>query len=339
MVLNEIIILEFEKLIEQIKHEIDNSVDKKEKQVNSFRLRQIQNVLNIIKKYPTKIKSGEELKEIKGVGKNSIDRINEILKKGKLKEIKLKKKSKKELEYIENLEKVINIGRQKAIELVRDNNIKSIEELKEAHKSGKIILNDKILLGLKYFDKFKQNIPREEITKTELFLKEELLKIDKELFLIVCGSYRRLKKTSNDIDILITHPKIKTLSQLKNSKINYLVEFVLHLKSIKFLKDDLTDKNYTNKYMGFSKYKKNPIRRIDIRYVPTESYYSALLYFTGSGNFNKKMRELAISLGYKLNEYGLFKIEDDKQIRVKVKSEKEIFYKLGMEYLDPEDRL
>ena len=84
--------------------------------------------------------------------------------------------------------------------------------------------------------------------------------------------------------------------------------------------------------MGFCKSDK--VRRIDIRYVPYKSYYSALLYFTGSGEFNRNMRTVAISLGYKLNEYGLYKNGK----KIKVKSEKDIFNELGMEYVDPSKR-
>lgn len=345
--INQKIIEEFTKLLEQAKYQADISKDKKEQVSNSFRIRQIKNVLDILKNYPKEITSGEDLKDVAGVGKGSVQRINEILEKGKLSEIKLKSQNKKEMEYIEELEKVINIGRKKAIELVREKNIKSIEDLKKAIKTNKIEVNDKILLGLKYFDKFKQNIPRQEIVETEMFLKSEIKKIDPELFLIICGSFRRLKLTSNDIDVLITHPKVKTFED-KEKNTNYLAKFITHLKKINFLKDDLTDKNYITKYMGFSKYKNNPIRRIDIRYVAYESYYPALLYFTGSGNFNKKMREIAISLGYKLNEYGLYKIVEEtdrfgntvkQEKMVKVDSEKDIFDKLGMDYLDPKDRI
>ena len=40
----------------------------------------------------------------------------------------------------------------------------------------------------------------------------------------------------------------------------------------------MTDKNIETKYMGFSKFKDNPVRRIDIRYVPYSSYHSAIFY-------------------------------------------------------------
>lgn len=334
---NSKIISEFEKLVDFITYQIDNAVDNKEKIINGHRLRQTKNVLSILKKFNKEIKTGDELKNIKGVGKGSILRVKEILKTGKLKEIKLKKTLKKDLEYIEQLEQIINIGRKTAVDLVKKHNIKTIDELKKAHKDKKIELNDKILLGLKYFDKHKTNIPRKETMKIESFLKTTASQVDNKFFMIICGSYRRLKKTSNDIDVLLTHPNIKTMNDLKKKGFNYLRKFVDELKKQKFLLDDLTDKNFIHKYMGFCKFKNNPIRRIDIRFVPNNSYYYSLLYFTGSGNFNKQMREHAINLGFKLNEYGLYDI-NTKESYIAT-SEKDIFDKLGMEYLEPEQRL
>ena len=101
----------------------------------------------------------------------------------------------------------------------------------------------------------------------------------------------------------------------------------------KLLVDDITDKNIKTKYMGFCKYKNNPIRRIDIRFVPFNSYYTALLYFTGSKELNTKMRTKANDLGYKLSEYNLIKKSQNKKI--KINSEYDIFKKLKMEYITP----
>jgi len=84
--------------------------------------------------------------------------------------------------------------------------------------------------------------------------------------------------------------------------------------------------------MGFYKYKENPIRRIDIRFVPYDSYYSALLYFTGSAELNKQMRHIAKTKKLKLSEYGLFKENGEK---IPINNERDIFDKLDMEYLIP----
>ena len=92
--------------------------------------------------------------------------------------------------------------------------------------------------------------------------------------------------------------------------------------------------------MGFCKLKNNPIRRIDIRFFPINSYYTALIHFTGSGELNREMRQKATQLGYKLSEYGLFKILDgeSRYKKIKINSEKDVFDKLNIVYLDPVDR-
>jgi DNA polymerase/3'-5' exonuclease PolX len=152
----------------------------------------------------------------------------------------------------------------------------------------------------------------------------------------ICGSFRREKPTSGDIDVLIT--KLDTSSD-SHDDINHLERFIKRLKKpIKsnnnqpLLADDITDKNYETKYMGFAKYKDNPFRRIDIRYVNHDVYPSAMLYFTGSAELNLKMRKIAKSMKLKLSEYGLTKEDGTK---LKIQSEYDVFKILKIEYLAP----
>lgn len=337
--MNDKIITEFEKLIKQKEHEF-LTAPKAQQIHKSFSLLQTKNALKIIKTFPKEIKSNIELLELQnidGIGKKTIDRIKEILDTDKLSEIKREKQIEKHLDKIQELEQIIGIGPVKAQKFVTEYKIKSIDELIKAHKSGKIDLDHQILLGLKYHNKYKQVIPRSEVLEIDNYIHKICETIDINLFSIICGSYRRGKISSNDVDVLITHPSVKTKKQLISMN-NYLYDLIKKLKQNDFLLDDLTDKNYENKYMGFCRYKDHQIRRIDIRYVPYKSYYTALLYFTGSGDFNKKMREHAITLGYKLSEYGLFKKNGDKFVRLKIQSEKDIFKKLGLEYVTPEER-
>ena len=92
--------------------------------------------------------------------------------------------------------------------------------------------------------------------------------------------------------------------------------------------------------MGLCKYKSNPVRRIDIRFIPLDCYASSLLYFTGSGEFNKNMRTYAIKNGYTLNEYGLYKqIKiNNKKVKIKTNSEEDIFKSLNLNYVEPQFR-
>lgn len=337
--MNKLIISEFEKLTKQIDHDIDNSKNSNERMKNLFRLKQIGNALNIIKNYKQKISSGIQLKDVKGIGKGVISRIDEILGHGKLSEITMQTQDIDISNSIDELKEIYGIGDKMANDLVKNYDIKSVEELVKANKNGDIKLNNNVLVGLKYRKKYKQQIPRSEMQKMETYIQTIAKKINGKLEVRICGSYRREKPFSNDIDCMLAHPSIVSKDDILNKK-NYLHKFIEYLKDEEFIVDSLTSDTVDTKFMGFCQYKKKPIRRIDIRYIPYESYYSALLYFTGSGSFNQAMRKEAKKKGYKLNEYGLFKIKSDDTYKIiKVKSEKDIFKKLGMDYVEPKDRL
>ncbi len=328
--MNEQIINQFKLLIKQIKFDIDFSTGKTQL-INMYRLHSIQQVLKVIEKYPTKIKSSKELANIKGVGKKSLARIDEIIKTGKLSEIKISDDIDTYLNIISKLEDVFGIGRKKAYDLFKKHNIKSIDDLKNKHESGEIELPDNIAKGLKYVGQIKEKIPRSEIDELQKILVQTTLEIDPKLFGVVCGSYRRETLTSNDVDFIIVH----TDSNSKNGT-NYIKEFVTLLKNKKIIIDSLTSEDVPTKYMGICRLNATtPIRRIDIRYMPYESFYSAILYFTGAKDFNRKMRQVALDMGYILNEYGLF---DENKKMFNVSSEKDIFDVLGMEYVTPDKR-
>lgn len=336
---NNLIISQFEKLVDLIKYDMDSAPSRKDSLRHSFRLRQILNVINILKKYPQPIRSGAQLQHLKGIGKGTVSRIDEILATGRLSELS-KKIPSKYLSSVDELEQVYGIGRKTAYTLVTKFHISSVHQLIQKYIDGDIILNDQIAIGLKYYGVYQQNIPRSEISSIDSFLQRYISAHIPLLRTIICGSYRRLKPISNDIDILIVHPHVITLSDLETSHPNYLVKVISLLKNNKFIVDDITFYNYHTKYMGFCKLHKNPVRRIDIRYVPYESFYPALLHFTGSGNFNRKIRSLAIELGYFLNEYGIYKVSpiNNRKLRIPVSSEKDIFLLLGLEFLSPDKR-
>lgn len=346
--MNQIIISEFERYIEYIQNEqepLKKDQKLKEFNQNKFRLSQLSRVLSILKKYPTNITldNYNDLGSIDGIGKGSLEKIKDILENGKLSIIgDFVSSTKDKKNTLNELEEVVGIGRSHALELYRKG-IVSIKDLKEKIKNKEIEVNSKIILGLKYHGKYHTNIPRDEMVLYDHFFNHLIKKINRTMKLDetnkyiveICGSYRREKITSNDIDVLIS--KIGTSKEDK--KINHLEMIVNKLKSpLKsnndkpLLVDSMTDKKIKTKYMGFSKLYDNLVRRIDIRFITFDSHYSALLYFTGSGELNKKMRQIAKDKGYKLSEYGLFDIDGN---MVHVQSERDIFKKLSMEYLPP----
>lgn len=346
--MNKLIIDQFNQLIKQIQAEYLNAQvenDVKEMTSHSYRLQSVRKALNIIKKLDFEIADANDLKGIPNIGKGTLQRIEEILKTGHLSEIKSKygKKKQAKISGIQELRKVIGIGDKLAKKLVVENGIMSVNDLKKAIKDGKIEVNKKILLGLKYYGVIKTDIPRKEITAIEKYLKKVTKRIDPKLEIVICGSYRRGKKTSGDVDVLMFHPDMKTTNHIRNPQKfglkQYLEEFVKELKKEDFLLDYLTDKAYKQKFMAFCKFKDNPVRRIDIRLIPYNSLYTALLYFTGPAELNEAMRHQAKRRGMTLNEYGLYKVDEEgNQTLIKTDSEKEIFEILGMKYLTPEQR-
>ena len=206
-------------------------------------------------------------------------------------------------------------------------------------------LNYGQLVGIKYFNDIEQRIPRDEIDIINKMLKKCLKKMNKDLKMDVCGSYRRGKENSGDIDVLICHPLIKEKEDLECLNDNILLKLVMFLSKAGFLTEHLTIKGNT-KYMGLCRLKGYQYhRRIDILFKPYNCYASSLLYFTGSGDLNKIMREHAIRKSMKLNEYGLFKMKFNKSknqleedYRIECQTEKDIFEKLEMDYKTPKNR-
>lgn len=328
----------FKLLIVQTEDELKNNKNSPDYTRNTFRLKSFNNFLKFLKKYPKEITSGKQLKGITNIGKGMIDRVDEILSKGTLKEIKKStEKKSKDIDKIESLTQIIGIGNSLAEKLI-EQGIESADDLMKKVKSKKIEVNDKIKIGLKYHNLYKQQIPRKEMDKIADLLYDTLEELfDEDAKGKICGSYRRGKSSSNDIDFLFVHKKIKTKDDLDDGKNIYLAKFIKILHDTDFLVGDLADGQ--TKYMGFCQLStKYDVRRIDIRLVPYYSYYSAILYFTGSGDFNKKMRIHARKEGYKLNEYGLYKLSKNKTTRITIESEKDIFDELDMDYVKPVDR-
>jgi DNA polymerase (family 10) len=74
----------------------------------------------------------------------------------------------------------------------------------------------------------------------------------------------------------------------------------------------------------------------DLRLVAADSRGAAMQYFTGSKAHNIALRDRAIGLGFKLNEYGVFRLSDD--VRLAGADEEEVYRTLGLDWVSPELR-
>lgn len=285
----------------------------------------------VIKELDFEINSVDQVKGMSYIGEGIRKRIAEILQTGTLAELSDTKQS--------ELLSVIGIGQAKAKELSKQG-IATVSQLRQAYKSKQIKLTRAQALGLKYYKKLKGNIPREEIKLIEKVLKGCTKRPN--VHIVICGSYRRGKSTSNDIDVLMWTDSVKTIAELEDPKTpDFLDAYVYCLEASHLLLEPINE-DYSTLYMGFAWYKDYPIRRIDIRWVPKDSLPTAMLYFTGPYELNQYMRRLAKQKGMLLNEHGLYKLKTvnghEIKVNVPVKSEADIFEALGMEYLEPAER-
>ena len=298
-----------------------------------FQIIALNKAISSIQSYTKKIESGTQLKtDISGIGDKISKRIDEILDphfSGTLKE--LENQDLKEDSYNE-LMSIYGVGNSRAKKWIEENNVRNIEDLKKEVSKGNIKITKNIETGLKYFDDLNQRIPREEIDVVKEIVQKELKKINSQLLFEICGSYRRKNETSGDIDILISHPKYID----ENKEFNFLNEILKNLRKQDLIVDDLT-KNGNKKFMGICKVKPyNIARHIDILFVDYNSYYSSILYFTGSKNFNVYLRQKLLQKNMSLNEYCLKDLENNNIIYLT--SEKEIFKIADIKYLEPHER-
>ena len=117
-----------------------------------------------------------------------------------------------------------------------------------------------------------------------------------------CGSYRRGKPVSGDVDILISPSKELDSDYLPA---NALLQLIERLSTSGFLTDHLSmpsaaistlpdslgglpKEQYRSSYMGVCQLTAQELhRRIDIKIYPRSLLALAMLYFTGSDHFNR----------------------------------------------------
>lgn len=131
---------------------------------------------------------------------------------------------------------------------------------------------------------------------------------------VIAGSYRRLKETVGDLDILVTTGA--------NSDI---MKHFLSYDEVRTVLAHGTTRSSVALRSGL---------QVDLRLVKSENYGSALLYFTGSKLHNIHIRRLARARGLKINEYGVFRGNQ----RIAGDTEETVFGAVGLPYIPAELR-
>lgn len=180
---------------------------------NPFRIRVYRNAARIIGELPQEVylllKKDEDLTRLPGIGDDLPSRIKEITSSGRC---NLLKRLKKELPLaITELLKIPGLGPKRVKTLYHDLDVQTVEQLYRATRDGRI----RALPG--FGDKTECNIlqtVKAHANQTRRFklavaaqyaeaLKEFLTAVPGVTKVMVAGSYRRMRETVRDLDILV----------------------------------------------------------------------------------------------------------------------------------------
>ncbi|KKU58025.1 MAG: polymerase X family protein [Parcubacteria group bacterium GW2011_GWA2_47_12] len=245
--------------------------------------------------YETFAKGGPgALKEIPGIGAGIAAHIAELLARGTFAEYeRLKKKTPVS---VGELVAVEGIGPKTVKTLWEKLKIKNLDELEAAARAGGLRAlpgfgeksEEKILKGIAFRREVGGRMILGAVLPVAHALEAKISAFPEVKKAVATGSVRRMKETVGNIDLLVISEKPEETME----KIAKLPE----------------------------------IERVDVRIVPAGSWSAVLNYFTGSKAHNIALRERALKKGWELNEYGLFKTEE------------ELYEKLGLSYIEPELR-
>lgn len=279
-----------------------------------YKVRAYNTAIRSIEAHNRPITSGGDAKKLNGVGDKIAKKIQEILDTGELHQIK---DITNESRILKELGSVWGIGPTKAKTLMEQ----GIRSIKQLHNKRHLLTRNQ-KLGLQYHSDIIKKIPRGIIKQYAEKVSRVLINhFGTHFDLTVAGSFRRGAQESGDIDILL---KSTTIS------LREIVEF-LSLKG--FVTEVLTLGDDKAMIIGGDK---RSFHRIDFEMVTPNKWGTALLYFTGSGPFNVRMRQHAKDNGWTLSEHHV-KNNKTKEI-ITFETEEEVFHFFGQEYVDPCNR-
>jgi DNA polymerase (family X) len=262
------------------------------------------------------------VEQIHGVGKSIGAKIVEYLSSGKLEALEERKPRVPDAAL--RLMQIPGIGPRRAMQFAQELNVRTVEDLRAALDSGQVAALPR--LGEKAAAALREELQRIDTRSQRLPLAialpaaEEVVRQLRDHpaveSIAPMGSIRRWRETTGDIDILVASTRPHEVMQAFTSL--PLVKQVLGTGATKSSILTVADV------------------QIDLRVVPPESTGAAMQYFTGSKEHNVQLRAMAVRRGLKINEYGVYSVEDDSLLGGR--TEAEVYGCLGLAWIPPELR-
>jgi DNA polymerase (family 10) len=257
----------------------------------------------------------KELAALRGVGKATASKIREVLKTGTM--AKLEDARAAVPPGIRDMTALPGVGPKTALLLHRELGVTNLEDLDQAIKEQKLRTikglgrktEERLSGALARFTGGEKRVPIDVALGVAEGLLDELNKSELVTEAAYCGSLRRGKETIGDLDLLATGPDPAAIMTLFTS-----------LPGIKGVAVSGGTKSSVVTSEGL---------QADLRVVAPDEFGAALQYFTGSKEHNVRVREIAVKQGYKLSEYGLFRVSDN--AKVAGATEDEVYAALGLQ--------
>jgi len=295
---------------------------------DSFRIRSYRNGATAVEGYPERIEDilgdpERKVTDIPGIGKGLSQVLSEIVERGSCdrRDHLLEKFPPTALEFL----KIQGLG-PKGIALIFEHyRVSTIDELERLCREQKLRvlprmgakLEEKVLRSI---SQYRQRTGRYLLSYAE-GVAQELAAVFHEVrgveAVTPAGSLRRGRETVGDLDLLVTGPNPTAV----------LDRFIAYPSVEEVLS---RGENKASAKVG------REGLQVDVRALAPESFGAAMQYFTGSKDHNVAVRTRAVKMGFKLSEYGLFRVADDS--KVAGETEAQIYEALGLGWIPPELR-
>ena len=299
---------------------------------DSFRIRSYRNAAEAIEAFPQQISElisdPKQVLAIPGIGKGMLANLKEMLGEGRLtlhaEMLQKYKPSMLQLLKVQGLgPKTISLiwsayqvcDLEGVAQLAREGRIRILPRMGEKHEQ-------KLLKAIEDYQRiagrYLLDAAETQATKIVEHLRE-YAGIEK---VTPAGSLRRGRETVGDLDILVTGPACRDDAERQK-----LIDHIIKLPALMEIIARGENKVSFRMRSGM---------QVDVRLLPPESFGAAMQYFTGSKAHNVTLRQRALKMGYRLNEYSLARLDDTSVVAAK--AEEEIYAALNLDFIPPELR-
>jgi len=263
-----------------------------------------------------------KLREIPGVGKAIAEKIDELLRTGKL-------------EFLERLKgevpeslagwlQIPGLGPRKTASIWKTLHITTLAELETAAKNGRVRglpgmgakSEAAILEGIASLARRSGRLPLGRAYPLAREIIGELKKVKGVVEAQPAGSLRRMRSTVGDLDILVAAEDSSAV-----------MEAFVNLRGV----SRVLGKGETKASIEFT-----DGVRAQVWVHPPEKFGTALQYATGSKDHNVQLRQVALARGLSLSEHSLTRINGKGEIFCA--TEEDVYKTLGLPYIPPELR-